>query len=161
MPRVSDRQKVLKQLDSVIKRRRVKAAFQLVSYDSDDSDSDVLVEGIIDNVMEHAYNTVLLRRYLLPRKPYRNGLAHYIFQRDLQREDNPDATPPWLGGNNRHVYWNDSNWNTLNNPENNGNNTNTETQENRIVEVNHWELLNNNAETWDRTRYGCYPSQGR
>ena len=64
-------------------------------------------------------------------------------------------------GNNRHVYWNDSNWNTLNNPENNGNNPNTETQENRIVEVNHWELLNNNAETWDRTKYGYYPSQGK
>lgn len=96
MPKVSERQKVLKQLDSVIKRRRVEAAFRLVSYDSDDSDTDILVEGIIDNVIELAYNTVLSRCYLLPRKPYRKGLAHNIFQRDLQREDNPDGTPPWL-----------------------------------------------------------------
>jgi vacuolar-type H+-ATPase subunit I/STV1 len=99
MPRVSDRQKVLKELDSVIKRRRVEAAFRLVSYDSDDrSDTEQcnIVEGRIDNVIELAYNTVLSQRYLLQRKPYRKGFSHKIFERDLQREDNPDDTPPWL-----------------------------------------------------------------
>jgi hypothetical protein len=61
LPRVSDLQKVLKELDLVIKRRRVEAAFRLVSYDSDDSDAEQynVVEGIIDNVIELAYNTIL------------------------------------------------------------------------------------------------------
>ena len=69
------------------------------------------------------------------------------------------------GSNNHHVYWNDNNdWNTSNNQGNNGNNgndMNAEVRENRIVEVNHWETLNNNREAWDRTRYAYHPSQGR
>jgi hypothetical protein len=69
------------------------------------------------------------------------------------------------GSNNHHVYWNDNNdWNTSNNQGNSGNNgndMNAEVRENRIVEVNHWETLNNNREAWDRTRYAYHPSQGR
>jgi hypothetical protein len=57
-------------------------------------------------------------------------------------------------GNNHQIYWNDKyNWSAFYNTENNGNNNNTSTKENRIVEVNHWETLNNNRGAWDGTRY--------
>jgi hypothetical protein len=66
--------------------------------------------------------------------------------------------------NNHQNYWNEYNeWqqngNSMNNS-NYGNGEDTNTQENRIVEVNHWETVNNtnNREEWDRTRYRYNPS---
>jgi hypothetical protein len=51
-------------------------------------------------------------------------------------------------------YWNESNWNERHDQNNNQrNDNNTNIQENRIVEVNHWETMNNNREGWDQTRY--------
>jgi hypothetical protein len=71
--------------------------------------------------------------------------------------------------NDHQNYWNDNNnnwrqtWNSTTNNNNNdqGNEIHaSNAQENRIIEVNHWEATNNvnNREGWDRTRYYYNPS---
>ena len=104
MPRKSDRQIALKELDKIIKRRKIKAAFSLVSHindeDSDDSDieGNTLVTEVLDTIFEAAYDTIQGRRYLYDRKPYRKGFARQVFERDLQEEDDTDEAVrnPWL-----------------------------------------------------------------
>lgn len=57
-------------------------------------DSDL--EDYLDLSVNAAYHDVLHKRYVTKRKPYRKGRSRYFFERDLQEEDDPDGTPPWL-----------------------------------------------------------------
>ena len=46
--------------------------------------------------IQAGYESILSRRYLLDRKPYRKGNSRAVFERDLQEDDSEDGTPPWL-----------------------------------------------------------------
>jgi hypothetical protein len=103
---------------------------------------------------------------------YRGGTPNYNNNqngRNGGRKNNRTAGRNMMGGryynnnnnqgNNYQNYWNENNdWSIMNNQTDNENRENTETGENRIVEINHWETSNNNREAWDRTRYAYDPS---
>ena len=97
MPRTSDRMLVLKELEKVIRTRQVEAAFRIVARNDSDTDDDgTMLSEIIDVTIEQARDTIQGRRYFYDRKPYRTGFSKETFERDLQAEDLPDGTSPWL-----------------------------------------------------------------
>jgi hypothetical protein len=106
MPRISLRKQVLTELEHLSKRRRLQATIRRLISDNDaliddeddeDDDDDMFsVHAIVDKVVENVKDSILSRRYLLPRKPYRKGYSKMIFERDLREEDDADGTPPWL-----------------------------------------------------------------
>jgi hypothetical protein len=97
MPRISLRKQVLTELENLSKRRRLQATIRsLISNNEDDNDDMFSVHAIVDKVVENVKESILSRRYLLPRKPYRKGYSKMIFERDLREEDDANGTPPWL-----------------------------------------------------------------
>jgi len=98
MPRISHRKQVIKQLEKLIKRRKVEAALRsLLHEDSDKANCfDDEIHDILDVTIQAGYESILSRRYLLDRKPYRKGNSRVVFERDLQEDDAEDGTPPWL-----------------------------------------------------------------
>jgi hypothetical protein len=102
MPRISLRKQVLTELEHLSKRRRIQATIRSLFsndalLDEDDDDNDIFsVHTIVDKVVENVKQSILSRRYLFPRKPYRKGYSKMIFERDLREDDDADGTPPWL-----------------------------------------------------------------
>lgn len=101
MPRTSQRKQVLKQLEQIIKRRKVEAAYQSLLFEDSDNEGEIFghdgsLHAVMDVMIQAAYDSISSRRYLFDRKPYRKGNSKLIFERDLQEDDGPDGTPPWL-----------------------------------------------------------------
>ena len=65
------------------------------SFDSKEL-SDNSFEDMLDMAVNKALEEAKTRRYLLPRKPYRDGEAKRFFEADLREDNAPDGTPPWL-----------------------------------------------------------------
>jgi hypothetical protein len=92
------------EVEHLSKRRRIQATIRsLISNDAlideDDDDNDMFsIHTIVDKVVENVKQSILSRRYLFPRKPYRKGYSKMIFERDLREDDDADGTPPWLTG---------------------------------------------------------------
>lgn len=101
MLRTSQRKQVLKQLEQIIKRRKVEAAYQSLLFEDSDNEGEIFghdgsLHAVMDVMIQAAYDSISSRRYLFDRKPYRKGNSKLIFERDLQEDDGPDGTPPWL-----------------------------------------------------------------
>jgi hypothetical protein len=106
MPRISLRKQVLNELECLSKKRQIQAMIRsLISNDAlmeeeeDDNNDMFSVHAIVHKVVESVKQSILSRRYLFPRKPYREGYSEMIFKRDLREENDADGTPPWLTDN--------------------------------------------------------------
>jgi hypothetical protein len=94
---------VLKQLEQIIKRRRIEARYRSLLFDDGEDEGEIVgedgsVHTVVDVALQVAYyDSILSRRYLFDRKPYRKGNSKFIFERDLKEDTNEaDSTPRWL-----------------------------------------------------------------
>ena len=89
MPRISHHKQLIKQLEKLIKRRKLEAALRsLLHEDSDDADCfDREIHDILDVTIQAGYESILLQRYLLDRKLYRKGNSRAVFERDFQEDE--------------------------------------------------------------------------
>ena len=103
MPRKRLRRAVLDELEIEVKRCREAAAWRLaLLYDSDDSDysegsaeDDMLMEGMMDEAIEHAYARIVSHRYLAPQEKYCVDV-YDVFVADLQTIACENGIPQWL-----------------------------------------------------------------
>jgi hypothetical protein len=98
MPRLSLRKQVLKELETIINKRKSASLLQTAMVDDSDSDMEDLnvLDDTITGLLEEAHKSVSSKRYLLNRGRYRKGFSATTFERDLAEDDNDDGTPPWL-----------------------------------------------------------------
>ena len=92
MPRISQRRRVVQELEGLFLRTQVKDILNLV-LDRQKEDDDT-IDQVFTLAIRAGYFGVLSRRYLLPRGSYR-GYCHRIFERDLY-EDETGEQLPWL-----------------------------------------------------------------
>jgi hypothetical protein len=74
MPRSSQRKQVLKQLEQIIKRRRIEARYRSLLFEDGEDEGEIVgedgsVHTVVDVALQAAYDSILSRRYLFDRKP--------------------------------------------------------------------------------------------
>jgi hypothetical protein len=99
MPRTSQRKRVLKQLEQIIKRRRVEKRYRSLLFDDSENEGEVVgddgsLQMVMDVALQAAYDSISSQRDLYDRKPYGKGNSKFIFERDLKEDDAADGTPP-------------------------------------------------------------------
>jgi hypothetical protein len=117
MPHISDRKRMLKAIAAKLEsRRQMLASSRAVATvtnlardnegehneanTADDSLNEVIeCHELLVDTLQLTYNDINSKRFLAEQKPYRTGLSHAIFERDLQHNNNNNnnnGSPPWL-----------------------------------------------------------------